>query len=194
MKKIKDRITLGIISGLAGIILKTVSDEIFLRRKISKRSFRETAAGVWVNTHRQAKSINGQILGSILDVGMGMLGSVGQVFILTKTGIDNLLIKGSFFGMVFGSLTTAFLSALPTNKVKPKDAASNLSYMISHAIFGLGTTYAISLLGDKSLWDTPPNNDYISPTKPTTEEKTKRSSIPYMNISKENEYNPDYIQ
>lgn len=192
MKQIKDRITLGIVSGLIGIILKITSDEIFLRTNISKRSFRETAAGVWVNTHRQAKSINGQILGSLLDLGMGMLGSVVQVFVLTKTGKDKLFVKGSFFGMVFGSLITALLSALPTNKVKPKDAVSNLAYMVSHAIFGLGTTYSISLLGDKSLWDTPPYNDYIRPTQPTSAEKTKQNTISFIN--KENDYNPEYIQ
>jgi hypothetical protein len=39
MKKIKDRLTLGIVSGLNGTILKTASDEVFLRKKISQRSF-----------------------------------------------------------------------------------------------------------------------------------------------------------
>jgi hypothetical protein len=133
-------------------LLEDRSDELFIRKKISKRSFRETASGVWVNTRKQAKSPQGQILGSLLDLGMGMLGSVGQVFILSKTGKDNLLVKGSFFGIVYGSLITAALSALPANKVKPKDATSNLSYMFSHALFGLGTTYAATLFGDQSLW------------------------------------------
>lgn len=168
MKKIKDRITLGIVAGLVGTALKIGSDEFFLRKNISKRSFRETASGVWVSTRREAKSPYGQILGSILDLGMGMVGSVGQVYILSKTGRDNLFTKGIFFGIAYGSLITAGLSALPTNKVKPKDAESNLSYIVSHALFGLATTYAISALGDKSLWDVPPSNNYIKPTQYTT--------------------------
>lgn len=170
MKKIKDRITLGIVSGLFGTVLKIASDEIFLRKNISKRSFRETASGVWVSTRRQAKSPYGQILGSFLDLGMGMVGSVGQVYILSKTGKDNLFAKGTFFGIAYGSIITAGLSAFPRNKVKPKDAQSNLSYMISHGLFGLATTYAISALGDKSLWDVPPSNNYIKPTQYTTAE------------------------
>lgn len=175
MKKIKDRITLGIVSGLLGTALKIASDEIFLSNKISKRSFRETASGVWVSTRRQAKSPYGQILGSLLDLGMGMVGSVGQVYILSKTGKDNLFVKGTFFGIAYGSFITAGLSALPTNKVRPKDAESNLSYMASHALFGLATTYAILALGDKSLWDVPPSNNYIKPTQYTTAETNKES-------------------
>lgn len=38
MKKIQDRITLGIVSSLIGTILKTVMDEVFLRNKITERS------------------------------------------------------------------------------------------------------------------------------------------------------------
>lgn len=176
MRKIKDRITLGIVSGLLGTALKIASDEFFLRKKVSKRSFRETASGVWVNTQRQAKSPYGQILGSLLDLGMGMVGSVGQVYLLSKTGKDNLFTKGTFFGIAYGSIITATLSALPANKVKPKDAKSNLSYMASHAIFGLTTTYAISALGDKSLWDVAPSNNYIRPTHFTTAETNNESS------------------
>lgn len=175
MKKIKDRMTLGIFSGLVGILLKTGSDEIFHRNKISKRSFRETASGVFVSSRRQAKNPSGQILGLLLDLGMGMVGSIGQVYILTKTGKDNLLTKGTFFGMTFGSIITAMLSGFSSNKVKPKDANSNLSYIISHAIYGLGTTYTAALLGDESLWDVPPKNDYVQPTQQTTAERARQN-------------------
>lgn len=86
MNKIKDRMTLGIISGLIGTILKIGSDELFVRKNISKRPFRITAAGVWVNKKSEASTPYGQILGTIMDLGMGMVGSIGQVYILSKTG------------------------------------------------------------------------------------------------------------
>lgn len=182
MNKIKDRITLGIVSGLVGTILKTASDEVFLLKKISKRSFRETASGVWVSSRREARSPYGHILGQIMDLGLGMVGAVGQVYLLSKTGKNNLLAKGSFFGITFGATITAMLSGFNTNKVKPKDARSNLSYVISNAIFGLGTTYTASLLGDESLWDAPPVNDYVRPTGLTSveKEKNKQKAEPYM--------------
>ena len=63
------------------------------------------------------------------------------------------------------------LSVFPTNKVRPKDAISNLSYMASHAVFGLVTTAIVAKLGDDSLFDAKPYNDYVSPTAKTTEEQ-----------------------
>lgn len=178
MKKIKDRVTLGIVSGLIGTIVKTVSDELFLRKKASQRSFRVTAAGVWVDTKRQASTPYGQTLGAIMDLGLGMVGAVGQVYILSKTGKNNLFAKGSLFGMTFGSSITAMLSGFSANKVKPKDAKSNLTYIFSSGIFGVVTTYAAALLGDDSLWDAPPANDYVKPTLPTTAEKAAQNPIP----------------
>lgn len=167
---IKDRITLGAIAGLAGTISKTAIDEISLKKKISQRSFRFTAAGVWVNKKSEAQNINGQILGGLFDVGMGMLGGIGIVEMLTRRGRDQLLIKGIISGITIGSCITALLSVFPANKVNPKDAASNLSYMLSHAVYGITATLVAAKLGDKSLYDSKPVNDYIFPTETTTEE------------------------
>lgn len=64
--------------GLIGTIIKTGSDELFLRQKASKRSFRVTAAGVWVNTKREARTPYGQALGAIMDLGLGMVQSIRQ--------------------------------------------------------------------------------------------------------------------
>lgn len=198
MKKIKDRMTLGIVSGLVGTILKIASDEVFLRTKISQRSFRETASGVWVSSRRQAKNPYGQLLGAIMDLGLGMVGSVAQVQILSKTGKNNLFTKGTFFGVTFGAMITAMLSGFNTNKVKPKDSKSNLSYLISNTIFGLSTTYSAALLGDESLWDAPPANNYVQPTTPTTAEKEKMKQNPKPNMysidkDNNNENRPEFI-
>lgn len=188
MNKIKDRMTLGIVSGLIGTIVKTASDELFLRKKASKRSFRVTAAGVWVDTKREASTPYGQVLGTIMDLGLGMVGAVGQVYILSKTGKNNLFAKGALFGMTFGSTITAMLSGFNANKVKPKDAKSNLTYILSSGIFGVVTTYAASLLGDDSLWDAPPANNYLPPTLPTTAEKTAQVPIPPTEQSNSHEW------
>lgn len=195
MKKIKDRMTLGIVSGLIGAVLKIASDEVFLRTKISQRSFRETASGVWVSSRRQAKNTYGQLLGTIMDLGLGMVGSVAQVQILSKTGKDNLFSKGAFFGVTFGAAITAMLSGFNTNKVKPKDSKSNLSYVISNTIFGLSATYSAVLLADESLWDAPPANNYIQPTIPTSaeKEKMKQNPKPNMNSIDNNENYSEFI-
>ena len=170
MNKINDRITLGIVAGLVGTIAKVLVDEISIKKKISQRSYRETAAGVWVQSRKQARSFYGQILGTLMDLGLSSLGSVMMVNLLTKGGKDHLLVKGTFFGISFGSTVTAILSGFQTNKVGPKDPQSNLSYVASNAIYGIVTTLVAAKLGDDLLWDTPPTNNYLKPTMPTTEQ------------------------
>lgn len=180
--KIKDRIVLGTVAGLIGNIVKTLFDEASLRLKISQRSFRSTAAGIWVSKKSEATNLKGQILGAIFDFGLSSLGGIGIVHLLSKTGRDNIIVKGLISGITIGSFVTAGLSAFPQNKVKPKDAASNLSYVAAHAIYGLVVTSIISKLGDSQLFDTKPVNDYISPTESTTEQK-------FLNTNKQNNYN-----
>lgn len=177
MNKIKDRVLLGVIAGLCGNLVKTAIDEVSLKKKISQRSFRETASGVWVSTQKEASSAKGQILGGLLDFGMGTLGGIGIVYLLSKTGRDHLVTKGLVSGITTGSAITALLSAFPQNKVRPKDAASNLSYMLSHAAFGLITTFVAAKLGDKSLYDSKPRNNYLEPTIKTSEQ-AKNDSAP----------------
>lgn len=169
--KIKDRIVLGSAAGLIGNSFKILFDEISLRMKISQRSFRATAAGVWVSKEKEATNIKGQILGSIFDFGLSSLGGIGIVHLLSKTGRDHVILKGIISGITVGSFITAMLSAFPQNKVKPKDAASNLSYVAAHAVYGVIATGLIAKFGDPLLFDSKPYNDYLSPTYPTTQQK-----------------------
>lgn len=168
MFKIKDRVFLGVVAGLAGNLVKTLIDEISTKQKISQRSFRGTAAGAWVS-QKESTITNGQILGGLLDFGMGSMGGVGMVYLLSATGKDHLVTKGILTGISMGSLITFVLSAVPTNKAKPKDAASNLSYLVSHAAYGLVTTFVAAKLGDPSLYDVKPENNYLEPTLKTSE-------------------------
>ena len=170
MRKVNDRIFLGMISGTVGFVALTLIDVISSRMKISQRSYRTTAAGVWVSSRREADKWPGQLLGVMMNIGLSMVGGVSVVKILTTYGRDKLVPKGLFFGATFGSIVTAMLSGLSNNKVKPKDASSNLSFMISHFAFGLASIFTAAKLGDDALFDTLPQNDYSKPTKQTTEQ------------------------
>jgi hypothetical protein len=123
-----------------------------LRLKISKRSFRSTAAGVWLPSKSEANTPQGQTLGIFLDLGTGLLGGVGAVELLTATGRDQVIAKGIFSGIAYGSIITALLSAFRTNKIQPKDAFSNLSYMVDHSVYGLVTMAVAANLGDDSVY------------------------------------------
>ena len=183
MRKINDRIYLGMISGATGLVALSLIDLISSKMRISQRSYRTTASGVWVSSRREAEKWSGQLLGVMMNIGLSMVGGVSVVKILTTFGRDKLLPKGLFFGITFGSIITAMLSGFANNKVKPKDAISNLSYVLSHAAFGLVSFFTAAKLGDDSLFDAPPQNDYINPTNQTSEQ---------INMSKSNNVQPVY--
>ena len=77
---------------------------------------------------------------------------------------------GLLAGVAIGAIATAIPNVLPQNSVKPKDAASNLSYVLGNMVYGLLTTFAVSKLGHDSLFDTLPQNDYLKPTEQTSEQ------------------------
>jgi len=54
--------------------------------------------------------------------------------------------------------------------MKPMDAVSSLSYVVTNALYGLICGTTIAKLGDDSLFDVEPAKDYISPTIKTSEE------------------------
>jgi hypothetical protein len=152
VEKIKDRVVLGVVAGLAGNAIKTTIDMASVRAKISQRSFRQTAAGVWVSNRKEANSIKGQLLGGLLDFGMGILGGIGMAYHLSLTGKDHAALKGIVSGIAMGSAITYFIGCTPNNQLRPTDATSNLSYMLSHAAYGLVAAAVAAALGDPSLF------------------------------------------
>ena len=90
---------------------------------------------------------------------------------MSQSGRDKILSKGIVSGITMGAIATALPSLAPQNKVKPKDAASNLSHVFSNIIYGLLTTVAAAKIGHESLYDVPPLNDYLQPTEQTSEQQ-----------------------
>lgn len=170
MLKIRDRDTLSIVSGLIGMAGMTLVDGISRRASLSKRSYREAAAGIFVS-QSEAKSFKGQTLGLIMNSTVSILGANYIIKRMSQNGRDKLLSKGIVSGITIGAITTAIPNVVPKNRVKPEDAASNLSYVFSNITYGLLTTFAAAKLGHDSLFDVPPQNDYLKPTEKTSEQE-----------------------
>lgn len=181
MKKIKDRDTLSIVSGIIGLAGMMLTDGVSQKAKISKRSYRQAAAGVFVSKS-EAKNVWGQILGVIMNSAVSILGANYIIKRMSQNGRDKLISKGITSGIVFGAIATAIPNLAPWNKMKPKDAASNLSYVFSNIVFGLLATFSAAKLGHDSLFDPPPQNDYLKPTEKTSEQikESKRNTVQPM--------------
>jgi len=196
MEKIKDRNTLAIVSGFIGLAGIILVDTVSLRAGISKRSYREASAGMFVS-RSQAQSVLGQVLGVIMTAAVSILGAKYIINDMSKNGRDNLIPKGILAGIGIGAIATAIPNVVPKNSVKPKDASSNLSYVFSNMVYGLLTTFASAKLGHDSLYDVPPQNDYMKPTEQTSEQmKLKRNtSLPiYSDVNPDKEKGtPEFV-
>lgn len=170
MVKIKDRDTLAIVSGFIGIVGMMLADEVSRKANISKRSYREAAAGMFLSKS-EAMNLRGQILGVIMNSAVGILGAKFIIKEMSKSGRDKILPKGILAGVTIGAIATAIPNVVPKNSVKPKDAGSNLSYVFTNIVYGLLTTFSVAKLGHDSLFDTPPQNDYLKPSEQTSEQK-----------------------
>lgn len=169
MVKIRDRDTLSIVSGLIGLAGIMLVDGFSRQANISKRSYREAAAGMFV-TKSEARNPRGQILGVIMNSAISILGANFIIKKLSQTGRDKLLAKGLVSGITIGAIATVIPNIAPKNRVKPKDAISNLSYVFTNIVYGLLTTFAAAKLGHDSLFDVSPQNDYLKPTEKTSEQ------------------------
>lgn len=183
--KIKDRNTLSIIAGFIGLAGAMLVDGVSRRKNISKRSYREAAAGMFVSKS-EARNLRGQILGVVMNSAVSILGAKYIVNDMSKNGRDKLIPKGILAGITVGAIATVIPNIAPGNRVKPKDAASNLSYVFTNLVYGLLTTFAAAKLGHDSLFDTPPQNDYLMPTEQTSEQNklsqfAQAQSIPTTN-------------
>jgi len=176
LQKINDRETLSIVSGIIGLVGMTLVDGISRRAKISKRSYREAAAGMFVSKS-EASSLKGQTLGLIMNSAISILGANNVIKRMSQSGRDKLLSKGIMSGITIGAIATVIPNVVPKNRVKPKDAASNLSYVFSSIVYGILTTFAAAKLGHDSLFDVTPQNDYLKPTEKTSEQ-VKLASVP----------------
>lgn len=169
MAKIKDRNTLAIVSGFIGLAGLMCVDILSHSASISKRSYREASAGIFVSKS-EARSLRGQILGVIMNSAVSILGAKYIINDMSKNGRDKIIPKGILAGITIGAIATVIPNVVPKNSVKPKDAASNLSYVFSNIVYGLLTTFSATKLGHDSLFDAPPQNDYLKPTEQTSEQ------------------------
>jgi len=160
MKKINNIVYLGLIAGIGGWVAFELTDIIFVKKGISKRSYSTIAAGIILSSRREAEKWSGQFLGVLIEVALCMVGGILMVKMLTTYGRNKLVPKGLFVGLTFGKAITVILSKLSNKNVIPNDSISNILYIISHAAFGLASVFTAAKIGDDSLFDIPPQNDY----------------------------------
>lgn len=151
MKKIKDPILLGFVSGLAGNLLKNIGNIVNVKLGITQSTYPRIAGGIFMKQN-QVESVLGKTVGWIADSGISGGMGIGLVYILKRTGKDHALIKGAIYGEVGWTLLYSLANKIGVSKVYPFDPKTVLSGYSNNILYGIGTALAAKTFGDEDLF------------------------------------------
>ncbi|MDI9420145.1 MAG: hypothetical protein QM399_08260 [Bacillota bacterium] len=153
MRKIRDRVLLGFISGLGGGAVKNAISAVLIKRGMAEYGGPARAAGMLVPAHNITTK-RGRLVGWIADATIcGILGVV-CVYALSVTGKEKAPLKGALIGGV--AAWTALYGALGTmgvTQVQDPAPKTVLSEFFVHTVYGAATAAIATYLGDEDLYN-----------------------------------------
>lgn len=165
MKKIKDRLLLGIVSGLIGAIPGRLLNTAEYRKGLVDMKYGQMAANLFTNK-ALINTPHGKILGSLANELLTTTTGTAITYVLSATGRDHRTLKGMSVGILYWFLLNGLGTKLTatTNKSKP---ISHIYGLFDHLLFGAITAEIATRLGDDSLF-------------PDNEIKTKNMKLPLV--------------
>jgi hypothetical protein len=160
MRKIKDRIILGTITGIISSAPLQIIDALIYRHGITDLPFVYLASKIFL-TKKKTKTTAGKAISSLVNFANSSFISTTITYMLSLTGKDRALIKGAGFGILMWIFIAGLLSNLGLN-IKSRRPVTPLIYLGEHIVFGALCSYFITKLGDNSLF---PNDNIRKRTK-----------------------------
>ena len=142
MTKNDDPFLLWVIAGVIGVIARDIYGAFAKLIGLATHLIYNISADLFVH-NQEVFSVPGYILGFLADFVVGAMVGILIGLLLEWRGLKHYLLKGMgvalltwlfLYGMLFHNLPT-------TAQLAPKDALSNISGFISHAIFGITTAW-----------------------------------------------------
>ncbi len=171
MKKITDRILLGIICGLSANIIKLAIGKAAMKLKCSDLDGPIKATGLLVPAHKIADR-KGMLVGYIADSSIAAMIGVFTVYVLSMTGKDRALLKGTLIGKSMWTVLYGVLATFGATKIAPVDPKTALTEFASHSVYGAAAAALAVRLGDERLFNggipfsaagTPGGKDSVTP-------------------------------
>lgn len=152
--KIKDRIILGVVSGLLANQIKEFSSLALRKFGLGDMDGPKKAAGMFLPKYKMLfydRNTKAKIIGHAVDSTIGSMLGMCMVFVLTNTGKKHYVLKGMSLGHVGWVSLYGFLSRHATS-VYPISEDNNLNGLINHTVFGMVAAALAVKLGDESLF------------------------------------------
>lgn len=152
MRKIKDRLLLGVVCGLLGSGIVKIINPIEYKAGLTDLRFNQPAASLFLSKKEAlSNSFENKVIALV--VNNTMVSATGSmiVYLLSKTGRDYAVLKGAGVGLMQWIGIWGFLSRIGVT-VKSNKALTHILSFVDHALFGAATGYLASKLGDDSLF------------------------------------------
>lgn len=150
MKKIKDRILLGAITGALVSAPFQMLDVWLDKRGITDVNYGPSAARIFL-TKKKSKTLGGRVISAAINtVNTGAVATF-ITYTLSLTGKDNAIMKGTGVGALMWVGLAGFLTRVGLN-IKSKQPGAPLISLAFHLLFGAMCGYTITKLGDDSLF------------------------------------------
>ncbi|UWG97699.1 hypothetical protein LPY66_02370 [Dehalobacter sp. DCM] len=159
MKKMRDRIMLGLLVGFISDIPKTLSNEYFYRKGLEKRRFADIVAGIFLPKYRLVTK-KATIFGIFGELVISSFMGIPLVYLLSYTGKDKSVIKGLVTGLFGFGFLRGLLANVGIGRNYPKDVVTNVMMSWSSSLWGVTAGLITPLLGDSALFK--PNNIVLS--------------------------------
>lgn len=177
MKKIKDRILLGVLSAAIPGAFARLTNAFEYRRGWTDELYSQTGSS-FILTEKIAKtnSLESKVIGSLVNNTTTSVAGIGISYLLSATGRDNALLKGAGVGAMQWLALWGITGKIGL-KVRSKKPMTHFLSFIDHVVSMANTALLVSVLGDDSLF----------PDK----KKKEDERIPLISINKESQVTPD---
>jgi hypothetical protein len=152
LKKIADRILLGVISGLSANIIKLAMGKAAMKLNVADLDGPMKATGLLVPAHKIADR-KGMFVGYLADSSIAAMIGIFTVYVLSITGKDRALLKGTLIGKSMWTVLYGVLATFGASKVAPVDPKTALAEFASHSVYGATAAALAVRLGDERLFN-----------------------------------------
>ncbi|HHT43253.1 MAG TPA: hypothetical protein GX014_07630 [Firmicutes bacterium] len=152
MKKLRDRLLLGVVSGMTGVAVKGAVSRVLFRGSFSEAAGPRRAAGMLLPPQKTATP-GGKVVGWLADAAVGSLLGILSVYVLSFTGKDKAALKGFTTGALAWVGLYGVLANMGATDIQSSEPRTVLNEFATHTIYGVVASTTAAYLGDQGLFD-----------------------------------------
>jgi len=152
VKKIEDRVLLGVISGILGSTIVKIINPIEYNLGLTDLRYNQPAASLFLSKRDVVENTaESKVIASAVNNAMAAATGTIITYMLTASGRDYAMLKGAGFGLLQWIGIWGFLSRVGVT-LKSHEPLTHILSIIDHSLFGASVGFLISRLGDDRLF------------------------------------------